>query len=39
MKNINTTYISYKSKCKFDGTKCNLNQKWKSDCAGMSAKI
>ena len=29
--NILTKDISYKCKCKFDGTKCNSNQKWNSD--------
>ena len=26
-----TKHISCKYKCKFDGRKCNLNQKWKND--------
>ena len=26
-----TKHISYKCKCKFDGRKCNPNQKWNND--------
>ena len=26
-----TKHISYKCKCKFDGRKCNSNQKWNND--------
>ena len=28
---ILTKHISWKSKCKFDGTKCNSNQKWNNN--------
>ena len=26
-----TKHISWENKCRFDGTKCNSNQKWNSD--------
>ena len=26
-----TKHIPYKSECKFDGNKCNSNQKWNKD--------
>ena len=28
---ILTKHTSYECKCKFDGRKCNLNQRWKND--------
>ena len=28
---ILTKHISYECKCKFDGKKCNWNQKWNND--------
>ena len=26
-----TKHVSYKFECKFDGSKCNLNEKWNND--------
>ena len=34
-----TKHIPCKCECKFDGRKCNLNQKWNSDSFGVSLKI
>ena len=31
IKSINKNYVPYKCKCKFDGRKCNSNQKWNND--------
>ena len=34
-----TKYISCECKCKFDGRKCNSNQKWNNDKCCPSVKI
>ena len=34
-----TNHISCECKCKFDGRKCNLNQKWNNDEFCPSVKI
>ena len=34
-----TKHISCEYKCKFDGRKCNLNQKWKNENFDVSVKI
>ena len=44
MKTINepktlAKHISCKCKCKFDGRKCNSNQKWNNNKCQASAKI
>ena len=36
--NILTKDISWKCKCKFDGRKCNSNQKWNNDKLDTSVK-
>ena len=36
--NILTKDVSWKCKCKFDGRKCNSNQKWNNDKLDTSVK-
>ena len=34
-----TKHITCECKCKFDGTKCNSNQRWNNDNIDLSVKI
>ena len=36
---ILTKHLSCECECKFDGRKCNSNQKWNNDKCHVSAKI